>query len=210
MKAFAAIALFGAVNAMDNHLAGFMKYISTHSKSYANIDDFNMRFQNWLATEQFIQETNSNSSNTFTVGHNKFSDFTAAERKNLTGLAKKSDDYVPENAGTFEPKNLLGLPAAWNWVSQGKVSPIQDQGQCGSCWAFSATASSESAVAIFNLTNTTNSTWVPKYSEQQLVSCSSAYGNNGCNGGWYFWAWDYEQTNGQVLESNYPYTSGTT
>ena len=102
MKTFAALALFGAVNAMDNTLAGFMKYISTHSKSYANIDDFNMRFQNWLATEQLIQETNSNPNNTFTVGHNKFSDYTAAERKNLTGLAKKADEFVPESAGTFE------------------------------------------------------------------------------------------------------------
>ena len=150
MKTFAALALFGAVNAMDNTLAGFMKYISTHSKSYASIDDFNMRFQNWLATEQLIQETNSNSNNTFTVGHNKFSDYTAAERKKLTGLAKKADEFVPESAGTFEAELNATLPASWNWVSQGKVSAIQDQGQCGSCWAFSATASAESAVAIFN------------------------------------------------------------
>lgn len=50
----------------------------------------------------------------------------------------------------------------------------------------------------------------PSYSEQQLVSCSSAYSNAGCNGGWYYWAWDYLKVNAQETTSAYPYTSGTT
>jgi len=48
--------------------------------------------------------------------------------------------------------NGLGIPASVNWVTAGKVNPIQDQGQCGSCWAFSAVAAQESAHAIFHST----------------------------------------------------------
>jgi C1A family cysteine protease len=45
-------------------------------------------------------------------------------------------------------------------------------------------------------------------SEQQLVSCSSAFGNSGCNGGWYYWAWDYAVSTPITGETTYPYTSG--
>ena len=51
---------------------------------------------------------------------------------------------------------------------------------------------------------------MPVLSEQQLVSCSSSYGNAGCNGGLYSSAWDYLTVNPQQNGSSYPYTSGTT
>lgn len=59
----------------------------------------------------------------------------------------------------------------------------------------------ESAHAIF---------WNTLYSlsEQQLVSCSGAYGNGGCQGGWYYWAWDYATVTPITTEAVYPYTSG--
>jgi len=87
-------------------------------------------------------------------------------------------------------------------MGKDKCTPVKNQGQCGSCWAFSATETVESIIAI------ENDTTPVEYSPQQLVSCSSAYGNAGCGGGWYYWAWNYMKTHAQVSEANYPYTSG--
>jgi len=96
-----------------------------------------------------------------------------------------------------------------NWCSDtnpkgaNKCTPIKNQGQCGGCWAFSATETVESGIAIDH-----DATPV-EYSPQQLISCSSAYGNGGCNGGWYYYAWNYMMTNAQETEADYPYSNGS-
>jgi cathepsin L len=140
-------------------------------------------------------------SHTHRLGHNQISDFTKEELAKLSGLNIQKPTHT--DATTFVP-GKVDLPLSVNWVDAGKVGPIKDQGQCGSCWAFSATATVESSIAIDNGTTPGN------YSEQQLVSCSSAYGNLGCSGGWYFWAWDYLEVNAQENGADYFYTSGTT
>ena len=99
----------------------------------------------------------------------------------------------------------LALPSSVNWVTvtPAKVNPVQDQGQCGSCWAFAAVATMESAHKIQHGS-------LYKLSEQNEVSCSSSYGNNGCNGGLAQYAWNYAKTHPVMYETAYPYTSGTT
>lgn len=88
---------------------------------------------------------------------------------------------VSENFRTMKDAEING---DIDWTTSGKVSEIKNQGRCGSCWAFSATGSIESAYLIAK-----NST--PLISEQQLVDCSRAYGNMGCNGGWMDSAFKY-------------------
>jgi len=63
-----------------------------------------------------------------------------------------------------------------DWVAAGKVTAVKNQGSCGSCWAFSATAAIESGSLIAGVKI--------DLSEQQLVDCSRSYGNQGCSGGW--------------------------
>lgn len=75
-----------------------------------------------------------------------------------------------------------------------------DQGQCGSCWAFSATAALESAYLIDKNTNLS-------LSAQELVDCSSRFGNHGCNGGWPTNAYNYIIFNGILPTSSYPYAA---
>merc|ERR1712121_449 len=102
------------------------------------------------------------------------------------------------NAEHGEGKPAL---AGIDWRTQGAVGPIRNQGQCGSCWAFSAVCALEGAWKI-------NKGSLPDASEQQLVSCDPS--SHGCNGGWPSRVYDYirgQGSNGIDTESSYPYTA---
>ncbi len=90
----------------------------------------------------------------------------------------------------------MSPPASLNWT-RGYVTPVRNQGQCGSCWAFAATAASESLFALAN-------NKMANFSEQQLVDCSGDYGNNGCGGGLATNAFRYIVDNGIAGQKNYP------
>merc|ERR1719421_1001035 len=103
-------------------------------------------------------------------------------------------------------KNVVELPAATadsvDWEAKGAVTPVKNQGQCGSCWAFSTTGSVEGAFQIAGNPLTS-------FSEQDLVSCASSSGNQGCNGGLMDDAFKWIESNGIASEASYPYTSGS-
>jgi C1A family cysteine protease len=82
---------------------------------------------------------------------------------------------MPQSAKRYANFANETVPASVNWINAGAVTPIKDQGQCGSCWAFSSTGALEGIHAIESGT-------LLSFSEQQLVDCSTA--NGGCGGGW--------------------------
>lgn len=101
----------------------------------------------------------------------------------------------------------VNLATSVNWVEKGGVTPVKDQGQCGSCWSFSTTGALEGAYFVAHGD-------LKSFSEQQLVSCDNRKNGGkdmGCNGGLMdnAFAW-IEKNDGLCLESDYPYTSGTT
>lgn len=206
MKTFAAIALTAAVSALDNATFEYMQYISKFGKNYATVEEFNTRMALFAERDAWINWFNSNPERTSTVGHNFLSDMTEQEQKQLRGL-NMEDSAEKIDAPLHQVGDTMADTVDWcsttNSKNANKCTPIKNQGACGGCWAFSATETVESGIAIDN-----NATPV-EYSPQQLISCSSAYGNAGCNGGWYYWAWNYMQTYAQETEASYPYSNAS-
>jgi len=132
------------------------------------------------------------------VAMNKFADLSANEFGRMYNGLSVPANYV--HTATFVP-TTVSLPATWDWNAQGAVTPIKNQGQCGSCWAFSTTGSVEGCHFL-------GAKGLASLSEQNLVDCSTAQGNQGCNGGLMTQAMDYIISNkGIDTESSYPYTA---
>ena len=193
MKSFAFAATMAAANALSSAEFEYMNYIAEFNKVTNDVEEFNFRLENFKLVDAFIKEHNSSNS-TYTAGHNQFSDWSHAEYKSILGYVRGEADV--RNVQIFdESQNADSV----NWVTAGAVTPVKDQGQCGSCWAFSTTGSLEGAhfVASGELLS---------FSEQQLVDCAYLkYGNLGCNGGLQDNAYKYYEAGFNAeLESVYP------
>jgi C1A family cysteine protease len=132
----------------------------------------------------------------FVQAINKFTDWTEEEFKAILGYNAqlKKANYDADLLSN------VSAPTSVDWRATGAVTPVKDQGACGSCWAFAATG----AIEGINFIETGT---LVSLSEQQLVDCSWYYGNMGCNGGMMDRAYSYAKKNKLELESDYPYTA---
>jgi C1A family cysteine protease len=156
-------------------------------------------------------EEHNRGNSTYRLGLNQFSDWTHDEfRTAMTGGFKRiyvetadssnATATATAKCGQFKD-DQTAVPASLDWRQKGAVTEVKDQGQCGSCWSFSATGAIEGRwyVATHELIN---------LSEQQLVDCAGLrYGNLGCNGGLMDGAFAYVQDKGQCLLQDYAYTA---
>jgi len=173
----------------------FRRFMSAHNKNY-EMSEFFARYNTFKNNVDWIRAFNAEGTNTFTVAVNQFADMTSEEFKaKMLGYKFIAKEQM---LGQVAQVNVSNLATSVDWRAKGAVTPVKDQGQCGSCWAFSTTGAVEGAQAI--KTGTLNS-----LSEQQLVDCSSSYGNAGCNGGLMDLGFKYVQAKGLCSETAYPY-----
>ena len=137
--AIACIASVTALSADNDFESRFVMWAVQHNKSYATIEEFGVRLENWIKTHEAIETVNSTKGETVVLGHNKFSDWSDAEYTNFLSFRPKNT-YRTQEPTLLDSSNL---PTSINWVELGAVNDVQDQGQCGSCWAFSAIAQME-------------------------------------------------------------------
>ena len=120
------------------------------------------------------------------------------------GFDKNSFEFLSKASEYKVGRSLTTLPDSIDWRTQGYVTPMKDQGSCGSCWAFSATGSLEGQYFKTNGK-------LLSFSDQQLVDCTYASTRDSCaTGGWMDEAFTSVISKGGIqLNSTYPYTSGT-
>jgi C1A family cysteine protease len=180
----------------------FTAFQERFGKHYS-VEEVETRFNIFRSNLRVIMLHNMDRIQNFTLGINQFTDLTADEfRKSyIGGLEARVESY---GCKSFSSSGN-GLPDTVDWRDHGAVTSVKDQGQCGSCWAFSSTGAIEGAWAI-------NKGQLKCLSEQELVDCATgrSYGSNGCNGGQMDGGFKYVIEHGQCASSEYPYTSGVT
>jgi cathepsin L len=177
----------------SKYAALFHDWQTQHHKVYTTQTEARHRLAAFTRNARFVEQHDAKARG-FSVGLNQFADLTSEEFVaiyNGMNITKVPGKYVPSKVGGDTV----------NWVTKGAVTPVKNQGQCGSCWAFSTTGSTEGA--HFLATNRLIS-----LSEQNLVDCSTDQGNQGCQGGLMDQAFQYIiSNNGIDTEDSYPYTA---
>jgi len=196
--ALVAIALAAPVHSEQQYQALFRHYIKQHNKHY-HVDEFHVRFANFKANLDLVA-THNVQQKSFKLAVNQFADMHQEEFRSKFLGYKHIDNAHLRSMNTIAANDSVVAPAAVDWNKAGAVTPVKNQGQCGPCWAFSTTGAVEGAWFV-------SKGALVSLSEQQLVDCSSAQGNQGCNGGLMDQAFQFIISNkGICTEADYPYT----
>jgi len=197
MKTFVVLAaVICAANALSlDHQFNLFKI--QHAKKYNTAVEHEKRKAIFADNMKTIAKHNAEEAlglHTFTMGVNKFADMTHEEFVAAFTAPKKTFATHPKRVATAVTSDL---PDTVDWRTEGYVTPIKDQGQCGSCWTFSATGAMEGAVMK-------SSGSLPSLSEQNLMDCVHPM-RDGCQGGSMEEAFQYVIDNGIMSEDAYPY-----
>lgn len=177
----------------------WIEWKMTHRKAYKDAKEESVRRAIWGMNLIELLNHNANAEHSYQKGLNHFSDLTFTEfKETMLGCVRvpKDEDH---NATQYQKLANVEIPTSVDWRTAGYVTPIKNQGQCGSCWAFSSTGALEGQ--HFRKTGR-----LVSLSEQNLIDCTGKYGNQGCGGGWMDNSFKYIRDNkGIDTEASYPY-----
>jgi len=187
----------------------FNNFKRQYNKVYSSLAEHEKRFQNFQVSMKRAEESQKKNPRA-RFGVTQFSDLSAEEFSKYY-LMKDFEANVPappppKNFSAPGKLNQLGCspdPTNYDWFAQCSqaFTPVYDQGQCGSCWAFSATETIESYAAL-------SGNGITSLAVQQIVDCDTSGQDQGCNGGFPSGAYSYiEQAGGMEPWSDYPYTA---
>jgi len=191
----------------------FARFQQAFGKTYA-ANEKQQRFDAFASNVRDIAARNAarKSEHEAVFGLTRFSDLTRDEFASTVLMSKprvvekqeKAAKHVKANLRTLKAHGAAAVPNTFDWRSRKAVTPVKDQGQCGSCWAFSATENIESVYIVAGKANASTLRLAP----QQLVDCSDL--NMGCNGGNPPDAYESIYFEGGLeTEAEYPYTGVT-
>lgn len=173
------------------------QWMAQHGRVYADAAEKARRFEIFKVNMELVESFNAGDRK-FKLGANLFADLTNEEFRARNGFKPSKGSSAGKTSFRYE--NVKAVPASTDWRKKGAVTPIKNQGQCGSCWAFSAVAAAEGITKL-------STGKLISLSEQELVDCDVKGVDQGCNGGEMDDAFKFIMKNkGLTTESSYPYT----
>ena len=192
--AILAVASVSSINLENSEIMShFLKFIKDHSKKYESVAELTLRYK--IFTHNML----NNEVNLEAAKLSPFMDLSTEEFSYKMGLNTIRNSEIRATSSTYKLKTFGAAPDSYDFRSVEAVTPVKDQGACGSCWAFSAIGNVES----LNILKTKKEVIL---SEQQLVDCDTER-DQGCNGGLMDDAFTYLTKNGAESADAYPYTA---
>lgn len=175
----------------DSHIKdAFEQFKEDHNVSYQHDKEHTHRLHRFRHNYRFIKSHNRKGKS-YVLKVNHLADRSDDEISYLRGRLPSKGKT---NNGLFFDKKAYkkkDLPAQVDWRLNGGVTPVKDQAICGSCWSFGTTGSIEGALFV-------KTGKLVKLSEQNLIDCSWGFGDNGCDGGEEWRAYEWVMKHGGI------------
>jgi cathepsin L len=179
IASLAAVAVASHAQSREYYEKLFFEHVQNFNLQLKDGAEFIHRLEIFASNLDQIEKHNADKTQTYQLGVNQYTHLTFDEFVDSVKLGLKTPFLrrPPSNFVHHAPSDKASLPASVDWVSAGAVTPVKNQGNCGSCWSFSTTGALEGAYYL-------KYGQLLSFSEQQLVSCDINGGDAGCNGGW--------------------------
>jgi len=184
----------------------FEEFARRFERAYESLEERAIRFKIFAENLALIEAENAKNL-TYTLGVTRFADLTYEEWRSqmlVKGGCYSAPAFhgLPQLGVHAAPQNTTAGPDTVDWVAQGYVTSVKNQGHCGSCWSFSAAGALEGAAKKAGK-------GLVDLSEQNILDCDAATARNKCGGGSMMQAFGWVKTNGICELSSYPYECGS-